>query len=130
MVDNIKLIPGAGVYLNGILAHLHAALRSRVLLLNIFIPIARPCSDNVSHLGPSHGRDLQNQLKHWSLVFDKHVCALYWLLPDAAFRGQASSGHTDCEQANSPDAAIVLLALLPRHVADIRLKTANLLGTC
>ena len=52
MVDNIKLIPGAGVYLNGILAHLHAALRSRVLLLNIFIPIGRPCSDNVSHLRP------------------------------------------------------------------------------
>ena len=130
MVDNLKLIPEARVYLNGILSHLHAALRSRVLLLNIFIPIARPCSDILLHLRPLHDQDMQNELECWSLDFDKHVCTFYSILPDVAFRSQPSSEHTYCKHANSPDAAIVLLVLLSGHVADIRLKTANLLETC
>lgn len=130
MVDNLILIPEAGVYLNGILSHLHAAFRSRVLLLNIFIPIARPCSDVLPHLRPLHRHTLQNELRYGPLDFDKHVCTLHSILPDAACRGQASSEHTNSEHANSPDAAIVLLVLLPKPVADFGLKTANLLGTC
>ena len=130
MVDKFISIPDAEMYLTGILSHLHAALRCRVLLLDVFISFMCPCSDILSHLTPLYGRCMQNEPEYWCLDSDKHGCALYSILPDAAFRGQASGEHTDCEEEDLPDAAIAIQVLLPGHVAEFGLKRAHLLGTC
>ena len=49
MIDTFRLIPEAGMYLTGILPNLHAALRCRVLLLDVFTPFVRACRDILAH---------------------------------------------------------------------------------